>query len=180
MKYLILSCSLHPRSLSRVLGRHLEGYLDPAETAFVDLMEVDLPICDGGAAYSHPETKRIVEQITAAQGIIIASPFYNYDLSAAAKNVLELSGRAWADKVVGLLLAAGGRGSYMAGMSFLNSMMLDFHTFILPRFVFAPGLVFGEEPMIDDELDRRIKELAEELVRVTEALARPKKTEELP
>lgn len=170
MKYLIISCSLHPRSLSRVLARRLEECLPKEETVFHDLADAELPLCDGSSAYSHPAVKDLAAKVTAARGIIVASPIYNYDVSAAAKNVIELTGRAWTGKVVGLLCAAGGRGSYMAGMPFLNSLMLDFHTFILPRFIFAPGLVFGDEPMIDDELNRRIGELGQELVRVTEAL----------
>lgn len=171
MRYLIISCSLHPRSLSRILARRLEEFLPSEETTFLDLANVDLPICDGSSAYSHDAVKALSAQISAAQGIIVASPIYNYDVSAAAKNVLELTGRAWSDKVVGLLCAAGGPGSYMAGMPFLNSLMLDFHCFVLPRFVFAPGLVFGEEPVIDEELNQRIQQLGKELVRVTKTLA---------
>lgn len=170
MKYLIISCSLHPRSLSRVLARRLEEFLPAEETAFYDLADAELPICDGSSAYSHPAVEELATKIRAAQGIVVASPIYNYDVSAAAKNVIELTGRAWTGKVVGLLCAAGGRGSYMAGMPFLNSLMLDFHSFILPRFVFAPGLVFGDEPVIDEELNRRIEQLGSELVRVTDAL----------
>jgi NAD(P)H-dependent FMN reductase len=171
MKYLIISCSLHPRSLSRVLARRLETYMPAAETDFLDLAELPLPICDGSSAYSKDEVKVLAAKVEAAHGIIVASPIYNYDVSAAAKNVVELTGRAWSGKVVGLLCAAGGRTSYMAGMPFLNSLMLDFRSFVLPRFVYAPGLVFGKEQVIDEELDLRIQELAGELVRVTLALA---------
>lgn len=170
MKYLIVSCSLHPRSLSRVLARRLETYLPGENTDFLDLAETRLPMCDGSSAYSDDAVKTAAAKVAGAQGIVVASPIYNYDLSAAAKNLVELTGRAWSGKVVGLLCAAGGRTSYMSGMPFLNSLMLDFRSFVLPRFVYAPGLVFGEESIIDEDLDDRIKVLAEELVRVTEAL----------
>lgn len=170
MKYLIISCSLHPRSLSRVLARRLEEFLPKEETVFLDLAEFDLPLCDGSSAYSHDSAKILAEKVSAARGIIVASPIYNYDLSAAAKNVVELTGRAWSGKVVGLLCAAGGRSSYMAGMPFLNSLMLDFRSFVLPRFVYAPGLIYGEKDIIDEDLNNRIRQLAEELVRVTGAL----------
>jgi NAD(P)H-dependent FMN reductase len=173
MRYLIVSCSLHPRSLSRVLARRLEEYLPKEETTFLDLADLNLPLCDGTSAYAHDHAKLLAEKVGQAQGIVVASPVYNYDLSAAAKNLVELTGKAWSGKVVGLLLAAGGPGSYMSGMPFLNSLMLDFRSFVLPRFVYAPGLVFGKEPVINDDLDSRIEGLAEELVRVTGAL-RPK------
>lgn len=154
-----------------MLARRLEEYLPNEETTFLDLADLDLPLCDGTSAYAHDHAKLLAEKVGQAQGIVVASPVYNYDLSAAAKNLVELTGKAWSGKVVGLLLAAGGPGSYMSGMPFLNSLMLDFRSFVLPRFVYAPGLVFGKEPIIDDDLDSRIESLAEELVRVTGALS---------
>ena len=46
--------------------------------------------------------------IEAARVIIVATPIYNYDANAAAKNLVELTGSAWEDKTVGFLCAAGG------------------------------------------------------------------------
>lgn len=171
MKYLILSCSLHPRSRSRLMARRLEECLEGEDTALVDLAETPLPLCDGTRAYSDEAVQKLAGQVSGADGIIVASPIYNYDLSAAAKNVVELTGRAWTGKVVGLMCAAGGRGSYMSGMPFLNSLMLDFRTFVLPRFVYASGLAFGDGSIVDEDVNDRIEQLALELVRVTRALA---------
>lgn len=171
MKYLILSCSLHPRSRSRIMARRLEECLQAEETILVDLAETPLPFCDGTSAYSDEAVQKLVSQVSAADGIFVASPVYNYDLSAAAKNMVELTGRAWTGKVVGLLCAAGGHGSYMAGMAFLNSLMLDFRTFVVPRFVYASGAAFDDGRVVDPAVDERIQELAGELVRVTTALA---------
>ena len=50
------------------------------------------------------------ELVAAARCVLLAAPVYNYDVNAAAKNLVELTGRAWEGKVVGLLLSAGGRG----------------------------------------------------------------------
>ncbi len=171
MKYLILSCSLHPRSLSRVLARRLADHLPEEETDFVDLVDHPLPLCDGHSAYSHPSVKDLSERIKAARGVVIASPVYNYDVSAATKNVLELTGRAWTRKVVGMVCAAGGKGSYMAPMGFLNSLMLDYRSFVLPSFVMTTGLVYEENLVLDGDIERRIQGLASDFVRVSDALA---------
>ena len=101
----------------------------------------------------------------------MATPVYNYDVSAAAKNMVELTGSAWEDKVVGFLCAAGGMGSYMSVMSFANSLMLDFRCLIIPRFVYATGDSFNGDKLTDTKVAKRIGHVASELVRVTTGLS---------
>jgi len=96
---------------------------------------------------------------------MLATPVYNYDVSAAAKNMVELTGSAWEDKVVGFLCAAGGMGSYMSVMSFANSLMLDFRCLIIPRFVYATGDSFTGDKVTDTKVAKRIGHVAAELVR---------------
>ncbi len=86
-------------------------------------------------------------------------PIYNYDVNAAAKNLIELTGRAWTNKVVAFLCAAGGQGSYMSVMPLANSLMLDFRCVIVPRFVYATGEHFDDDGRIDDSITRRTHEL---------------------
>ncbi len=69
---------------------------------------------------------------------MLASPIYNYDVNAALKNAIELAGRKMEDKLLGFLCTAGGGAmSYMSVMPLANSLMLDFRTIVLPRFVNA-------------------------------------------
>ena len=42
----------------------------------------------------------------AADAILLAVPIYNYDVNAAAKNLVEHTGSAWENKIVGFLAAA--------------------------------------------------------------------------
>ena len=172
MKYLVISCSLNPNSRSRELARIVQGQLEdlghPVE--FLDLQNLPLPLCDGGSAYGDPNVAKVRDSIDAARGIILAAGIYNYDVNSAAKNLVELTGRAWSDKVVGFVCAAGGHGSYMSLMPFANSLMLDFRCLVIPRFVYSPDIdpednVFGAEA-----IRRRSEDLATELVRVTEGL----------
>ncbi len=100
----------------------------------------------------------------------MAAPVYNYDVSASAKNMIELTGSAWEDKVVGFLCAAGGMSSYMSVMAYANSLMLDFRSVIIPRFVYATGDVFEGENATDRKIVQRIEQVAAELVRFTNAL----------
>lgn len=169
--YLVISCGLRPESRSRTLARIARNRLqqDGVEVEWLDLQDHELPFCDGGACYADPTVHAVAEKVSAAQGILMASPIYNYDVSGAAKNLIELTGRAWADKVVGFLCAAGGSGSYMSVMGIANSLMLDFRCLILPRFVYASETAFKDDQLADEDVENRIHHLAAELVRLTRA-----------
>ena len=172
MNYLVASSSLNPGSRSRLLARAAAGDLadSGAEVDFLDLRETPAPLCDGDSVYAEPATQELAGRVSAADGILLATPIYNFDVNAAAKNLIELTGRAWTDKVVAFACAAGGQGSYMSVMAVANSLMLDFRCFVIPRFVYATGDAFKGDDIEDDEVRERIKQLANELRRVTEAL----------
>jgi len=171
-KYLVVSSSGNPSSNSRKMGRVAFRYLRKANTDcdWLDLAEMDLPLCDADACYAHPSAKKLNLAIDEADGVIVAAPVYNYDVSASAKNMIELTGSAWEDKVVGFLCAAGGMSSYMSVMAYANSLMLDFRCVVIPRFVFATGDAFDDDIVTDAKVTRRIEEVAAELVRFATAL----------
>lgn len=171
-KYLVVSTSGNPDSNSRRMGRIAFASLQKAKVdcAWLDLSEMGLPLCDADTCYLQPAAQKLSKAVAAADGILIATPVYNYDVSAAAKNMVELTGSAWEDKVAGFLCAAGGMNSYMSVMAFANSLMLDFRTVIIPRFVYATGRAFEGDQLKDDKVGERIAEVAAELVRFTQAL----------
>lgn len=163
----IVSSSLNPESNSRLMATEALRVLerDSTPVTLLDLREYPLPFCDGAAAYEHPNVARVAEPLRAASAIIIATPIYNYDAGAAIKNLIELTGDVWQDKPVGFLCAATGRSSYMSVLSFANSLMLDFRSIIVPRFVYATGEAFAGGQLVDPEIQRRVAALAHEAAR---------------
>src|ERR1700704_424141 len=109
-------------------------------------------------------SRKLRATIESAGGILIPAPVYNYDVAAATKNMIELTGSVWEDKIVGFLCAAGGHASYMSVMGYANSLMLDFRCVIIPRFAFATSDAFNGEHVSDKQIDERIKQVADELV----------------
>lgn len=143
-----------------------------AEAEFLDLRDHPLPLCDGGSAYGDPRLLPVADTVKRADGILLASPIYNYDFNAAAKNLIELTGAAcWAGKVVGFLAAAGGSSSYMSVLPIANSLMIDFRCVIIPRFVYADSRSFDPEGhLIKDSIRERIGRLCSDLVAFSEGL----------
>ena len=172
MSYLIVACSLNLESRSRILACRAGEMLSQAGVSvdFMDLMERPLPLCDGGSVYALPEVKQASSRVQKAEGILLSVPIYNYDVNAAAKNFIELTGKGWEDKVVGFLCAAGGQGSYMSIMSLANSLMLDFRCIALPRFVYATGGSFDGDELTDPGIEQRIQKLTAQLIKISRSL----------
>src|SRR5688572_7083921 len=159
---LIISSSLNPDSNSRILAREAKRVLelDGHPVTTLDLRDHPLPMCDGGPAYGHPNIAPVSASLHAASTILVATPIYNYDATGALKNLIELTGDAWENKVVGFLCAAAGQSSYMSIMGLANSLMLDFRSLIVPRFVYATGNAFTDQRISDPKVSERVAELA--------------------
>ena len=146
------------------------------DAKFIDFQKIVFPICDGDTCYGKPIVNELKETIENARSILIASPIYNYDLNAVAKNLIELTGQSWTDKLVGFISAAGGKGSYMSPMSFVNSLMLDFRCLIIPRFVYADKACFNNGGDMNDMIKVRIEELVDSSILLSRALIASKST----
>ena len=170
--FVVFSSSLHPDSRSRILARAAcASFEQNGETVeFIDLAQLQLPRCDGDTCYGDPQVQRMSQLIREANGVLIASPIYNYDVNAEAKNLVELTGQAWTEKVVGFLCAAGGTSSYMAPMGIANSLMLDFRSIIVPRFVYITGDAIEGGDAVNEDTQARVDELVSRLVTIANAL----------
>src|SRR3954452_6141403 len=171
-KYLVISTSGNSESNSRIMGRVALDQLQKkgVDCEWIDISSLELPLCDADKCYLNPAAQKLKKTIDDADGLIVSAPVYNYDVSAAAKNMIELTGSAWEDKIVGFLCAAGGMSSYMSVMAYANSLMLDFRCVIIPRFVYATGQAFKDDELVDAKVIERIEQVADELVRFTKAL----------
>ena len=94
MNILIISCSLRPAAASRLLAAEAARLLKSldAHVEFIDLLHhKTLPFCDGEDV-DDCVIEPLAEPIRKADAILIAVPIYNFDVNAAAKNVVELTG----------------------------------------------------------------------------------------
>ena len=169
---LVVSCSLNPASRSHTLAVSAGEALDALGAPYdlLDLREWNLPICDGKACYDHPSIGPVTAKVAAAAAILIASPVSTYDLNAAVKNFVELTGQAWVEKPVGFLCAAGGHRSYMSPIGLANSLMFDFRCHIIPRYVYATKSDFTASHEPGPALAGRIGQLAQATVDLAAAL----------
>lgn len=152
MSVLIVSTGLGATPKSLILAREAERVLrgDGTAVTLLDLRELTLPLCGSPESFTHANTARGLALVGEANAILLATPIYNYDANAVAKNFVELTGKSWKGKTVGFLCAAGGHASRMSIMALATSLMLDFRCVIVPRFVYATGHAFAPDGTITD------------------------------
>ena len=73
-KYLVISTSGNPDSNSRQMGRVAFAHLQKqnVDCDWIDINEMDLPLCDADKCYGMPGSKKLSEAIASADGILIA------------------------------------------------------------------------------------------------------------
>ncbi|MEY2881082.1 MAG: hypothetical protein RLZZ15_3462 [Verrucomicrobiota bacterium] len=172
MSLLIVSTGLGAAPKSLVLAREAARVLaaDGAPADLLDLRELEFPLCGSPESFGDPAVARGLEHVAAADGILLATPIYNYDANAVAKNFIELTGKGWENKVVGFLCAAGGDKSFMAILPLANSLMLDFRCVIVPRFVYATGKAFAGDKITDPEIAARVADCARATAKLAAAV----------
>jgi NAD(P)H-dependent FMN reductase len=161
----IIATSLSETSKSQRLAAIFEQRLieEKLSCERIDLRALNIPFAGTSAGWSSEDIPPIKEAVARASHIVFAVPIYCYDVNAAAKNLMELVGKALTKKVIGFICSAGGRGSYMSVMGFANHMMLDFRSVIVPRFVYASDEDWTAGDICTPEIEHRLDLLLEDM-----------------
>ena len=114
--------------------------------------------------------KYLNHKINQSDGILIFTPIYNYNINSALKNLIEMTGNAWKEKILAFVCIAGGEKSYMSVMSLANSLMLDHRCVIIPRCVYVPGTDFISASKLNDNIMTRINGLVDDLIKFVKSL----------
>jgi len=165
-KIAIISTSLAAESHSRILCRHASEFAagKGIDAVLVDLQDYRvLPYGMRGSV----GLEEIEVELDGAEAFIIGFPLYNFNMNATLKALLERCGSCFEEKLVGIMCAAGGRSSYLSVMSITQSLMLDFRSWIVPRYVYAVKSDFADGRLKNDKVRLRVEELLETVHRVS-------------
>lgn len=135
-KLLTISGSLRKGSYNRLLLREAVRAFGPAEVTEADL---DLPLYDGDLEDAHgiPEkVHTLVEQIRAADAVVISSPEYNKGITGVLKNAFDwisrVSGPTFKNKPTVVMSANAGRTGGETGQFMVMSCLVPLQPDILP------------------------------------------------
>jgi FMN reductase len=155
-----------------------------AETALLDLRELDLPMYEPGRPLDDygPEVERFIEALREADALILSTAAYHGTLAGVTKNALDFTQFLARDerpylggRVVGLISTAGGE---RAAASTTDAMVHVVHAL---RGVVAPSMVTitrarqrsdGEGNITDENYGGRLDRLGRLVVEMAEGLNR--------
>lgn len=145
-----------------------------AEVQVLDLKDMNLPFCDGGSDYpDYPDVEVMRKAVTAANGLIIATPEYHGSVSGVIKNALDLMSFEHIDgKVTGVISVLGGQPNSNA-LNDMRVIMRWVHAWVIPEQI-AIGQAWNafdkEGKLKDEKLSERFDGFAKSLVENTKKL----------
>lgn len=184
LRILAFSGSLRARSFnaSIVKAAAAGAQAAGAEVVLLELAELELPLFseDLEAQSGLPAgALRLKRELSAAHGVLIASPEYNSSLTAALKNALdwasrkatpdEAPGSCYSGKVASLLAASPGALGGLRGLVHLRAILGNLGMHVLPGQRAVPKVhqALDEAGAVQDEgLRGQLEAQAAELVRV--------------
>lgn len=164
LKIAALCGSLRRDSLNRK-ALHLALQSLPAGTEVDDLDMRDVPFFDGDALASDglpAAVQRLVRQILAADGVVIATPEYNFSIPGGLKNTIDWLSRAedqpFKGKPVAILSASPGPLGGARVQYDLRKVMLFVDAMVLTKpevFIGGAAYKFDAQGQCTDEATRR-------------------------
>lgn len=180
LRILVLSCSLKRDSKSRVLAHRALEFLHSqgVETRLVDMQEIMLPEYGREEYAQSVVVQQLTQEIAWANGIVIATPIYNWSVNSVLKKVVEATGadetgrkiRAWEDKVVTFLCNAGVPQAYLAYLPTANSLMVDYKCIINPHVVFGVEADFEDGKLVNPDVAKRLERVLLIAIELIDAL----------
>jgi chromate reductase, NAD(P)H dehydrogenase (quinone) len=163
VKVLGICGSLRRKSFN-MAGLRAAGELMPAGMSMTIAEIGDIPlynqdVLDAGM----PEpAKRLRTQIAAADGVLIASPEYNFSVTPALKNAIDWASRppdqAWQDKPIAIFSCTGGPVGGARVQYDLRKILTQIWGHVLPRpevFIGNSASKFDAEGRLTDETTRK-------------------------
>jgi chromate reductase len=172
-----ISGSLRRDSLNRSLLRAASKVLpEGAEMAVADISDLPLYNWDQEQESGFPESvARFRSEIAAADGLLIATPEYNYSMPGALKNAIDWASRGGlgsplTGKPAAIMGAAGRSGSVRAQMH-LRTVLLhnDLHVVQKPEVLISGDSHFTDGELTSERHLDQIRRLCRGLVDIIEA-----------
>lgn len=152
------------RLSSAVLGALLRAQVAGHATTFLDLGALRLGFADGRpVAQLDDDTPRLIEVISAAEAVLLATPVYRGTLTGALKNALDLLPiEALHGKAVGVVAMGATLHHYLGAESHLRDILAWFGAFTLPTSVYLSSADFREGALTETAsatLDQLLRQL---------------------
>lgn len=145
------------------------------ETELLDLRNYQIEFCDGrNPDLYNDDTKKVMTIVSEADFYLIGFPIFNASFPAPLKNLFDLLPPAvFRHKVMGFAANGGTYQHYLVIENQIKPIAGYYRAFVAPSYVYVNSAHFNEQNEIrDEEILKRIGEMAEELVMLQKALGK--------
>jgi FAD reductase [NAD(P)H] len=144
------------------------------EVKMLDLRNYNMQFCDGRKPELYNEdTQKIIKTVSEADSFLIGFPIFNCSMPAPLKNLFDLvSPEIFRNKVMGFVANGGTYQHYLVIENQLKPIAGYFRSYVAPSYVYANTNHFNlNNEIINEEVLRRIRDLAAELVLMQKGLS---------
>lgn len=156
--------------LKEIKARHPE-----IETEMLDMRNYQIEFCDGrNPDLYNDDTKKVMKIVSEADFYVIGFPIFNASFPAPLKNLFDLLPPAvFRHKVMGFAANGGTYQHYLVIENQIKPIAGYYRAFVAPSYVYVNSEHFNEQNELrDEEILKRIGEMAEELVMLQKALGK--------
>ncbi len=176
IKLLAIAGSLRAGSYNRKLLKIAVRFAKEAgaQVETVDLKEPEIPMYDGDVeAQGFPQSvQRLRKKIASCDGLLLASPEYNFSVSGPMKNAIDWASRdpnVLDGKAVAIFGASNGGFGTVRGQIHLREVLVGLNVWVIPMpqvHVSRAQDAFDEKGNLKDErTNQKLKELVNRLVK---------------
>jgi FMN reductase len=179
LRLLGIAGSTTPASKTRLLVAAALTRVDEQDlsvsTELLALADEPLVFCDGRDPADYTgATRRAIDQVLAADAVILGSPLYRGSYPGALKNLFDvLPNDALEGKTVGLIASGGTDHHYLALEHELRPLLAFFRAHVLPGSVWARNEDFADGRLVSAPVSQGLGRLAADVVAHARALPRP-------
>jgi FAD reductase [NAD(P)H] len=158
--------------VNKVLDDVKKKYPD-IEVEMLDMMDYDVEFCDGRPPEKYSaDTKAVIEKVSSADFYVIGTPIFQGSIPGVLKNLFDLiHPDAFRNKVMGFVANGGTYQHFLVIENQLKPIAGYFRAFVAPSYVYANYDHFNSEnDIIDEDLLKRISDLADEVVHMQKSL----------
>jgi FMN reductase len=153
------------QTMAATLAEALRGH-PGVDAELIDLANVAFEPADGRPLEKYDRTiVSAIGKITAAQGLVIASPVYRATYSGVLKNFLDMVPfEALRDKPLGLAVLAASQHHYLGVDSAVRSIVAWYGALAAPTSVYLTGSDFDEQKQVTPRARGELEALAATMV----------------
>ena len=170
MKTLVISSSLSPNSKSYILCKTVYNQIKE-KGIDIDIIDArNLKLSPFHAKRTDNSMKALSEKIKKVDNIIIGMGVHCYSINDSLKIILDNCFEGAAEKLFGIICAAGGEKSYLSTSHLTQICMNEWRMIQLPRIIYATSKDFNESKIISKDINNRIEVFSNEFISIGKKL----------